>query len=69
MPTLLDGREVPTDSEEWRHECEARSIAALPKLSYRRAWLAGIEASRGKADAIRLRETIRALWSQRDRGR
>lgn len=65
MPTLLDGREVPADSEEWRHECEARAIAALPTLADRRAWLEGIEARRGKADADRLRETMRELWKQR----
>lgn len=65
MPTLLDSREVPADSEEWRHECEARAIAALPTLADRRAWLEGIEARRGKADADRLRETMRELWKQR----
>ena len=65
MPTLLDGREVPADSEEWRHECEARAIAALPTLADRRAWLEGIEARRGKADADRLSETMRELWKQR----
>lgn len=69
MPTLLDGREVPADSHEWRHECEARAIASLPTLADRRAWLEGIESRRGKADADRLRETMRALWAQRDRGR
>ncbi len=65
MPTLHDGREVTADSEEWRHECEARAIAALPTLADRRAWLEGIEARRGKADADRLRETMRELWKQR----
>lgn len=64
MPTarLLDGREVDTASEEWRHECEARAIAALPTLADRRAWLESIEHRRGKADADRLRDTMRALW-------
>lgn len=52
---LLDGREVASDSEEWRHECEARAIAALPSLAERRSHLEGIEKRRGKdaADALR----------------
>ena len=62
---LLDGREVDTASEDWRHECEARAIAALPTLAERRAWLEGIEAKRGKAEADRLRDTMRALWEAR----
>lgn len=28
MPILVDGRDVAPDSPEWRHECEARAIAA-----------------------------------------
>ena len=39
----IDGREVSSDSEAWRHECEARAIAALPTLAERRAWLGDIE--------------------------
>lgn len=59
---LIDGREVPSDSDEWRHECEARAIAKLPGLAQRRAWLEDIERKRGKAEADRLRATMRALW-------
>lgn len=62
---LIDGREVATDSPEWRHECEARAIAALRTLPERRAWLEGIEKERGKAAADALRATLRALWSNR----
>jgi hypothetical protein len=67
MPTvrLLDGREVDSNSEEHRHECEARAIAQLRTLADRRAHLEGIEAKRGKAAADRLRETIKALWAAR----
>ena len=65
MPTLHDGREVATESEDWRHECEARAIMALPTTLERRTWLEGIEAKRGKAERERLQATIGALWSQR----
>jgi hypothetical protein len=65
MPTLHDGREVPSDSEDWRHETEARYILALPALDDRRAWLEAIEHKRGKADADRLRQTMGAIWQAR----
>ncbi len=62
MPILIDGREVESDSEEYRHECEARAIAKLPGLAQRRAWLEDIERKRGKAEADRVRATLAALW-------
>lgn len=65
MVTLLDGRHVPSDSEEWRHETEARAIADLRTLNERRAWLEALEARRGKPAADRLRATMKALWKAR----
>lgn len=65
---LLDGREVDSASEEWRHECEARAIAALPSLAERRAWLEDLERKRGAAAVERLRATMRQLWEARTRG-
>lgn len=65
LVTLLDGREVDSASEEWRHECEARAIADLRTLDERRAWLETLEKRRGKADADRLRATMKALWEAR----
>lgn len=65
---LLDGAEVSSDSEEHRHECEARAIAALPTLAERRAWLVDIEHRRGKAAADALRNTMRAIWAARTQG-
>lgn len=41
LVTLLDGRQVSSWSEEWRHECEARTILAMPSLRQRRAFLYG----------------------------
>jgi len=65
MPTLPDGREVASDSEEWRHCCEADAINKLPTLADRRAWLEAIEKRRGKPEADRLRKTMLALWGKR----
>lgn len=67
MPTLHDGREVDSTSEDYRHETEARAILALPTLADRRAWLEQIEHKRGKAEADRLRTTMGALWKARQR--
>lgn len=63
--TLLDGTEVDSADERWRHESEARAIAALPSTVERRVWLESIEKRRGKADADRLRATILLLWDKR----
>jgi hypothetical protein len=65
MPVLVDGREVSSGSEEWRHECEARYILRLPSLEQRRAWLADLERRQGKDAVDRLRQTMSELWRAR----
>lgn len=40
--TLLDGRQVCTWCEAWRHECEARAVLAMPHVDARRAYLAAV---------------------------
>lgn len=67
--TLLSGEAVDSESEAWRHECEARAIAALPSTVERRTWLEGIEKKRGKDAADRLRATILKLWETRNADR
>lgn len=32
LVTLYDGRQVPSDSREWREECEARMVLAMPMV-------------------------------------
>lgn len=64
--TLIDGTQVPSDSEAWRHECEARAIANLRSTAERRAWLESIEHRRGKEEADRLRKTLTALWKAKE---
>lgn len=74
--TLIDGREVCNWCEEWRHECEARAVLALPTLRQRRQYLygrpdnfermrGGIEQIRGKDAVKRLEQTMMALWAAR----
>lgn len=77
MVTLHDGRQVASDSEEWRHECEARAIIAMPTLAARRKFLrgemdemggkrrGGILEKRGEAAVQRLEATIKAIWYAR----
>ena len=62
MVTLMDGREVPSDSEEWRAECEARYLLARPSIDERRALLAAIEKRRGKAAREDLEQRALAIW-------
>ena len=62
---LLDGTEVDSTSEAWRHETEARYVAARPSLHDRREYLDAVERRRGQAEADRLRETMRKLWEQK----
>lgn len=46
MPTVysqLAGREVDTESEEWRHECECRwLLRAKPTRTEKHVWLYGV---------------------------
>lgn len=63
--TLLDGTEVDSASEAWRHECEARYVASRPTLLDRREYLDAVERRRGQAEADRLRQTMKQLWEQK----
>ena len=64
--TLIDGRPVPSDSDEWRMECLARVLLALP-LDERRAWLGAVEKRRGETAANRLRAAMTALHQAKKR--
>lgn len=61
--TLADGRQVLSDSEEWRAECEARHILNLPTKVARVALLDGIEKKRGPEARKALEGRILELWS------
>lgn len=64
--TLHDGRQVASDSEEWRHECEARAVIAMRDRNARRHYLRGrVLPKRGIAATERLEQTIRQIWYAR----
>jgi hypothetical protein len=65
MVTLHDGREVPSDSEEWRAECEARYLLNRPTIDERRALLAAIEKRRGKKAREDLEQRALAIWRKK----
>ena len=62
MVKLADGREVPSDSPEWRGECEARHILNLPTKSARIELLDQIEKRRGPDARRELEVRILTLW-------
>jgi TRAP-type uncharacterized transport system substrate-binding protein len=66
--TLIDGRQVANDSPEWMHECEARSILALPNISQRRTMLAKIGQRRGDDARRKLERTMLAIFRLRKAG-
>jgi len=48
IATLIDGRQVDSAGEEWRHECEARYVAGLNDEA-RKGYLTFVHSRRGEA--------------------
>ena len=65
MVTLLDGRQVLSDSEEWRAETEALYVLNLPTKEIRLNFLEAIEKRRGTKARKDLEERILKLWQLR----
>lgn len=63
--TLADGRQVLSDSPEWRAECEARTILDMPNKQVRLDFLDKIEKRRGAQARRDLEQRIMALWHTR----
>jgi len=64
--TLIDGRAVPLDSEEWRAECEARGVLKLYSKQARLAYLQGVATKRGEASKTQLyRDVMRVYEHER----
>lgn len=63
--TLADGRQVLSDSPEWRHECEARTILDMPNKQVRLELLDKIEKRRGANARRELEQSIMTLWHAR----
>lgn len=62
MVTLLDGREVRSDSPEWRFQCEGQHILNLPSKLERKKLLSLIEEKRGAPARREIEQMILALW-------
>lgn len=77
MVTLIDGRQVSTNSAAWAHQTLAQFILDLPTLAMRRDWLygtigkdgrasGGMLQKRGEVAVKRMEETMLALWQARE---
>lgn len=67
--TLIDGRVVDTCSEEWRAECEARSVCRMRTKADRLAYLERVRKKRSTAAMIALEGLIRDVWRAEFAGR
>ena len=65
--TLIDGRQVDSWSEDWRIECEARQVLAMPNILNRRAYLADITKRRGDVAGKQLADLVRLVWAHNRR--
>ena len=54
--TLIDGCQVDSDSEAWRHECEARSVAHIPSTQQRHEYVDAVTRKRGAEAGKALRD-------------
>lgn len=67
MPTLIDGRQVASDSPEWRDECLARWVLLHFKgrPGLREDWLADYGKKHGQAAQVALEERARGVGRAR----
>lgn len=61
---LVGGEIVKSDSPQWRDECLARHVLALPSVQARRAWLADHEKWHGLEARIAMQKTMTAVWEK-----
>lgn len=61
--TLIDGREVSSNSEDWRAECEARAVCQLRTKLNRHDYMARVKDRRGEASAEALRVLVLQVWN------
>jgi hypothetical protein len=69
VKTLADGREVESDSQDWRNECLARHVLSLLTLTERRAWLADFERRRGAQATADLMTAMQLVHAARQSAR
>lgn len=63
MVTLIDGREVSNYSEEWRQECEARTVCQMPHRLARNDYLNKVKSRRGEEEHRALWELVLRIWN------
>lgn len=84
MVTLIDGREVSNYSEEWRFECEARTVCKMtgyvhidpnngrrtpiPARSVRNKYMHNVGERRGVEYERRLRDMVFHIWDAEFKG-
>ena len=62
MVTLFDGTVVSNYSEEWRAECEARTVCRMPRKLDRRLYMQAVEARRGREARDAVESLVRKVW-------
>lgn len=65
--TLHDGRVVCTYCPDYKDECMARHILAMPTREERRQYLTRWAEKHGQADGLRLGDLVRSVWEARRR--
>lgn len=68
LVTLIDGRQVDSASEPWRHECEARYVANLPSREARQGYLAFVRDRRGGPAGQQLEELATRIYGTEVKG-
>lgn len=61
--TLIDGRQVSSNSEEWRAECEARAVCRLRTRLNRHDYMERVKEKRGEESAEALRQLVLRVWN------
>lgn len=67
----LAGREVPTDSEEWRHECEVAAVLAMSPAQQRSFFEGATNPDTGRKErgVLEIRGAAAVEAIKRDMGR
>lgn len=66
---MQDGTIASSSSEEFRAECEARAVCAMPTPAARREFLALVEKHRGPRAREELERSARLIWEAQTKAR
>jgi hypothetical protein len=65
LVTLVDGRQVSSDSHEWKIETLARFIVDIPGAAKRQEWLEGFDRRLGVAATNEIRDCMEEIRKSR----